>query len=498
MASRWLGTAVDADLVARARMVRRARDAVLDGRTPPGIVRDVVLDSWHRSMRAAVDPARPAPRLVGEGDAAARLASHRLGEIAPIVRSMLGGVARDARHIVVICDSRGMVLSAEGHPEMLDAAAANRVVPGALLGESAVGTNAIGTALYLDHPLQIFSAEHFNRRFHGWTCAAAPVHDPGTGALLGCIDISGSFRTAHPHSVALVTAVARVAESHLALEAARRDAYLRERYVALVMRDARRPSALVTRRGRVVVSSPPAWLVDAVEVPAEASAFTLPSGEDVAVEALENGEAFVLWRTDPARPTPSRPRVRILALGRHRAVLEQIGGRVELSPRHGEILTLLALHPDGLGSEELAAEIHGTDVKAVTIRAEMSRLRRRLGCLLVGAPYRLVADVDADFLEVERLLRAGDVRAAARRHIGPLLPRSTVPGIVAARERLERGLRPAALVAPPRRRSPAANVAADGRLRLDETRRALAGLAPGAGPGRHAGRTRGSAAPPRA
>jgi len=496
--SRWLGTAVDADLVARARMLRRAQDAVLDGRSPPGIVRGVVLDSWHRSMRAAVDPARPAPRLVGEGDAAARLASHRLGEIAPIVRSMLGGVARDARHIVVICDSRGMVLSAEGHPEMLDAAGANRVVPGALLGESAVGTNAIGTALYLDHPLQIFSAEHFNRLFHGWTSAAAPVHDPGTGALLGCIDISGSFRTAHPHSVALVTAVARVAEAHLALGAARQDAYLRERYLALVMRDARRPSALVTRRGRVVVSSPPAWLGDAVEVPAGAAAFTLPSGEDVAVEALENGEAFVLWRTDAARPTPTRPRVRILALGRHRAVLEQIGGRVELSPRHSEILTLLALHPDGLGSEELAAEIHGTHVKAVTIRAEMSRLRRRLGCLLVGAPYRLVAEIDADFIEVERLLRAGDVRAAARRHIGPLLPRSTVPGIVAARERLERGLRPAALVAPPRRRSPGANGAADGRLRLDETRRALAGLAPGAGPGRHAGRTRGSAAPPRA
>ena len=498
MTSRWLGTAVDADLVARARMLRRAQDAVLDRRSPPGIVRGVVLDSWHRSMRAAVDPARPAPRLVGEGDAAARLASHRLGEIAPIVRSMLGGVARDARHIVVICDSRGMVLSAEGHPEMLDAAGANRVVPGALLGESAVGTNAIGTALYLDHPLQIFSAEHFNRLFHGWTCAAAPVHDPGTGALLGCIDISGSFRTAHPHSVALVTAVARVAEAHLALGAARQDAYLRERYLALVMRDARRPSALVTRRGRVVVSSPPAWLGDAVEVPAGAAAFTLPSGEDVAVEALENGEAFVLWRTDAARPTPTRPRVRILALGRHRAVLEQIGGRVELSPRHSEILTLLALHPDGLGSEELAAEIHGTHVKAVTIRAEMSRLRRRLGCLLVGAPYRLVAEIDADFIEVERFLRAGDVRAAARRHIGPLLPRSTVPGIVAARERLERGLRPAALVAPPRRRSPGANGAADGRLRLDETRRALAGLAPGAGPGRHAGRTRGSAAPPRA
>jgi hypothetical protein len=484
VASHWLGTAVDTDLVARARTLRRARDAVLDGRAPPAGVRDVVLESWRRSMRAAVDPTRPAPRLIGERDAAARLASHRLGEIAPIVRAMLGGVAQDARHIVVICDARGMVLSAEGHREMLDAAAANRVVPGALLGESAVGTNAIGTALHLDHPLQIFSAEHFNRLFHGWTCAAAPVHDPETGALLGCVDVSGNFRTAHPHSVALVTAVARVAEGHLALEAARRDAYLRERYLALVMRDTGRPSALVTRRGRVVVASPPAWLGGAVEVPAGAAAFTLPSGEDVVVEALENGEAFVLWRAGPSRPAPSRPRVRILALGRRRAVLEQIGGRVELSPRHSEILTLLALHPDGLGAEELAAAIHGTDVKAVTIRAEMSRLRRRLGCLLVGAPYRLVADVDADFLEVERLLRSGDARAAARRYTGPLLPRSTVPGIVAARARLEREVRPDALGAPRRRRSPGPNGAGDGRLRLDETRRALAGLAPTAAPRR--------------
>jgi hypothetical protein len=440
MASRWLSAPVDADPVERARLLRRAQEAVFNGRGRPGILRDIVLDSWLRSVEAGADPTRPAPKVISEHEAAERLSSHRLGGIVPIVRKLLGGVAHDARHIVVISDATGLLLSAEGHPEMLEAAATNHFVPGALLSEAAVGTNAVGTSLYLDHPLQIFSAEHFSSLFHGWTCSAAPVHDPVSGALLGAIDLSGNFRTAHPHSVSLVTAVAKLVETRLALDATRRDAYLRERYLALVMRDSQGPSALVATSGRVLVSSPPSWLADTVDLPADGDRFTLPSGDEVAIEALENGEALMLWKVDRARPAPPRPRLRILALGRRRAALEQIGGTVDLSPRHSEILTLLALHPEGLTGEELALEIYGSNVKAVTIRAEMSRLRRLLGCLVLAHPYRLLADVEADFLEVGRLVRAGDLTAATRRYRGPLLERSCVPRIVEERERLERAL----------------------------------------------------------
>jgi hypothetical protein len=449
VASRWLSASVDADPIERARLLRRAQKAVFNGQSRPQILRDIVLDSWLRSARAGVDPARLPPKIISEDEAADRLMSHRLGAIVPIVRSVLGGVAHDARHIVVISDATGLLLSSEGHPEMLEAASANHFVPGAMMSETAVGTNAVGTTLYLDHPLQIFSAEHFSSLFHGWTCSAAPIHDPSTGAVLGAIDLSGNFRTAHPHSVSLVTAVAKLVETRLALDAARRDASLRDRYLALVMRDRHRPSALVTTSGRVVVSSPPAWLGDVVEVPADCDRFTLPNGDDVEIEALESGEGSILWRVDRVRGAASRPKLRILALGRRRAALEQIGGTVELSPRHSELLTLLALRPGGLTSEELAFEIYGTNVKAVTIRAEMSRLRRFLGCLLLAHPYRLLADVDADFLEVERLVRTGDLAAATRGYHGPLLARSTVPGIVQARERLERALRPEPIVRRP-------------------------------------------------
>lgn len=90
-------------------------------------------------------------------------------------------------------------------------------VPGARWSESAVGTNAPGTAVAVDRPVQVFAAEHFIRRVQPWTCAAAPVHDPRTGRVLGAVDITGGNGLAHPHSLGFVQAVARAAESQLAL-----------------------------------------------------------------------------------------------------------------------------------------------------------------------------------------------------------------------------------------------------------------------------------------
>ena len=65
----------------------------------------------------------------------------------------------------------------------------------------------------------------------------------------------------------------------------------------------------------------------------------------------------------------------------------------------------------------------------------MNRLRSRLGDdLLASRPYRLVAELTADWLAVEAQLAAGGVASAMRAYRGPLLPRSTAPGVVRLRE----------------------------------------------------------------
>ena len=234
-----------ADPVALARLLRRAHEVVLSGCGTPPVLREVVVRSWARCTEAGVDPDRPAPMMLGADEAAARFASHPLATVTPLVRGLLGAVSAEARHLVAISDADGTLLWIDGHPRMLEAALGPHFKPGALCSEAAVGTNAVGTALALGHAVQIFSAEHFNRLLHGWTCAAAPVHDPASGAILGVIDLSCSFRNAHPHTLALVTAVAQAAETQLVRDRARRETDLLESYIDRLPAAGRRPSALV-------------------------------------------------------------------------------------------------------------------------------------------------------------------------------------------------------------------------------------------------------------
>jgi hypothetical protein len=402
------------------------------------------VSSWLRCREAGVDPDRPAVRLLSAEQAASRLAAHPLARRLPRMRSLMAGVADDARHLMVLSDADGLVLWAEGHPKMLSAAAATNFLPGGLCSETAAGTNAVGTTLVLDHPLQIFSAEHYSSLFHGWAGSAAPVHDPATGEILGAIDLSGDYRTTHPHSLSLVTAVARAAEAQLALETARRDEQLRTRYVSLISRNGRQPSALVTTTGRILMANPPGWLAEPAAVPVRGGRFALPNGGEAVAEPLESGHGYLVWRVSAGAVAPPGATLRLEALGRRRAWLRQAAGAVELSRRHSEILVLLALNPGGASGEELALQIYGSRSKSPSLRAEMSRLRRLLGCLLLASPYRLKAEVQADFLDVRRLLDRGRFAEAARRYAGPLLPVSRVPAVVATREDLEVRLRASA------------------------------------------------------
>lgn len=82
---------------------------------------------------------------------------------------------------------------------------------------------------------------------------------------------------------------------------------------------------------------------------------------------------------------------------------------LRLSRRHAEILVLLGEYPDGLGTEEIATMLADDGIDPVTVRAEISRLRRDLGADLVASrPYRLTVPVESDIEQVRRLLRGGD------------------------------------------------------------------------------------------
>ncbi|MGW0646160.1 GAF domain-containing protein [Streptomyces badius] len=368
MTDPWLALAADTDPGERSGALRRAHDVFTSAGQLERPVRAVVGASWRRSARARVSPDEAPVVELGPDELNAYRAAHPLAPAMPVIRELMGAYATDGEHLLAVCDAHGRLLWVEGHTAARRAAGLMNFVEGARWAESVAGTNAPGTAIAVDRPVQVFAAEHFLRPVQRWTCAAAPVHDPLTGRVLGAVDITGGDRLAHPHSLAFVQAVARAAESHLAL-------------------------------------------------------LTPSPGSDVGA-------------------------VRLSALGRDEALLAARGRRLRLSRRHSEILVALARRPEGLSGDELLVELYEDEsVTPVTLRAELSRLRRLLGPdLLDSRPYRLAVPVDADFDTVTRRLGSGAVAAALDAYAGPLLPGSGAPSVVRLRRRIEEQLR-AALIA---------------------------------------------------
>lgn len=182
-------------------------------------------------------------------------------------------------------------------------------------------------------------------------------------------------------------------------------------------------------------------------------AIVVPQTMAMVRAAARLAEAELARLSPPPAPTSERAGLRLLLelLGHDEALVTVDDGRgklsrLRLSRRHSEIVALLASSPTGLTGDELGVLLYEADGGTSTLRAELNRLRGLLGDeLLASRPYRLAAPITGDWLAVEAQLAAGDLRAAMKGYAGPVLPRSTAPGIVALREGLAASLRQALL-----------------------------------------------------
>jgi hypothetical protein len=427
-------------------MLHELYDAVLSGGTGSAAPRSLVSESWRRSLAARVDPERHGPPVTyREGDLNGVRAAHPLGAVLPLLRSTLVSIADEAVHIMVVTDADGTILWREGARSLLRSADAVGLAPGTRWSEEAIGTNAMGTALAVDAPVSIHSAEHLVRAVHAWTCAAAPVHDPDTGLIIGAIDITGPLHTAHPAMVQLVTATAQLAEHQMRVRLAIADEQLRVRNMPHLASLRGRPGALVTPTGRILAGEPYGGWPARVEIAPGTDRVRLDDGREMAVEPLAEG--FLLHAVSPSAATVRRRALSLRFLGDSPSVLLD-GTPVPVTLRPAELLAALALHPDGLTAERLALLLYGDDGNPTTVRGEVLRLRSLIGAdVLRTRPYRLDAAVDTDFGTVRRALAAGQPAEALRACAGLLLPRSDAPEIREERDALAMGLRRAVLAA---------------------------------------------------
>ncbi|WP_309621145.1 transcriptional regulator [Salinibacterium sp.] len=212
MSSPWI---IAPDDSARARNAK-GHENVIDYRMPVAGVRQVVQESWQRSLQLLLSPDQPLDGLrFDDSDLREYRDAHPLSLALPTIHRLLIRHTLDAGLIIAIGDQAGRLLWIDGDRTLRRKAESMLFVEGADWSERAVGTSAPGTALALDHGIQIQGAEHFNRIIHPWSCTAVPVHDPVTGAMLGVIDITGGDDAVAPATLPLMEAAVAAVESEL-------------------------------------------------------------------------------------------------------------------------------------------------------------------------------------------------------------------------------------------------------------------------------------------
>lgn len=437
----WPWTAVPS---ADARAVARAHDAIVGDHVSTAGVRRVVEDSWNRSLALRLDPDVIRPTFdLDDDELRAYRSHHPLALVLPTIHRLLIQHTFDTGLIVAVGDQAGRLLWIDGDRDLRRKAEGMLFVEGADWSETAVGTSAPGTAIALDHGIQIHRAEHFTRAVHPWSCTAVPVHDPASGDILGVIDITGGDDAIAPATLPLVEATVAAVETELTLR--RMDATLQGNSVAV------------------------GW-----SAPTRVAASSNAGSGETAVRGT--------WRSEPGSTAGSHYLLSVL--GSEVGQLSNGVTTVCLSPRHAEILCLLCWHPEGLSAERLSDLIYGRADGIGTLRPEMVRLRKVLRAVdtrLVptSRPYRIDYPLELDIHRVLAFTQRGAHRVALASYTGAVLPGSEAPGIVALRADIHATVRDALLADATADTLLAFAATPEGTYDLDVMRVALTRLPPG-------------------
>lgn len=372
----------------------RARDRALADNTVAA-ARPEISASWRRVRAGGLAPgAEPEVAPLSEVEVESRRTRSTLAPLLPSITASLDPVVDDGL-LLVVTDTDGRVLWRRGRTGVRRLADRLGFVPGSAWTEANVGTNAIGTCLVVGEPVHIRGPEHYVESHTRWSCAAAPVHDPWTGRVLGAIDVSGPARSVQRSVLALVGVSARLAEAEVRTEHARALDRLRA-YAAPV----------VARVGGRALAVDPAGHIAAVTgftaperlvLPSDLSAQStwLPTLGAVTIEPLPGGWLVRLGAeaadaTDLVLDLRERPVLRVRTpthTWEHRP-----------SPRHAEILLALITIREGRTAAQLAEDLFADPTRVVTVRAEVSRLRRTVGSVLEAQPYRIAPTIRATVL----------------------------------------------------------------------------------------------------
>jgi len=211
-----------ADVLHSDRDTMRAWERFLAGESAVSVP-SALIASWQRSLESGVSPSASLAPFAVHGDAvdALRWRHRELLAASDRLFAATADLFADSHSMLLLTNQDGVILKAAGDLRTLTAGEKIHLTTGGDWREAMAGTNGIGTALATGEPTYIHGSEHFCEGIKSWSCAAAPICEPGTGAIIGVLDISGPPSTYQINNLTLAITAARQIEMVLAEQSAR-------------------------------------------------------------------------------------------------------------------------------------------------------------------------------------------------------------------------------------------------------------------------------------
>lgn len=178
--------------------------------------RSIIEKSHQRSQKFGIDANIIFPRKVAVLDEFEEKLekSNELIQIATPLLTELNSIIKGSGYFIILTDNEGCILKILGDNQITQAAERMRIIPGAYMSEKSIGTNAMGTALIEDKPIQVTATEHFISAFHSWTCSASTIHS-SENKIIGTINLTGDSFKVHQHTLGLVVATVKAIENEI-------------------------------------------------------------------------------------------------------------------------------------------------------------------------------------------------------------------------------------------------------------------------------------------
>jgi transcriptional regulator of acetoin/glycerol metabolism len=424
--------------------VRQARQeliraGLLTGTTTAGVVPDLIVRSWRRSISNKVNGERPSSRFTEvDADSILRRAAD------PVLDRWQGQLA-DTGTTLFLSDRAGNIVarrtSDSSIRRRLDSVNA---AEGFDYSEDSIGTNGLGTSMVEGRAVLITGSQHYNDALAALACAAAPVYTP-TGSVIGSISLGGPIEAANPLMLSLTREIGQQIEERLRGAARPQDLALAMSFMRFT--NSARPTVVMDSES--LLANTPG--VPYVDVTSHVMLWELLNSHDWASSPtllLQLDEAAV---EVSARRVLDGPRAHYVL---HFADLTRTIGRAEPAVR--QALPTVAKQraaggviwidgPPGSGRATLARDLAGPSIEEIVVTAGTPTPWDRIGELLHAGTTVLLcrvehlADEDADRLGalIDEIPSAARLFITASRDqsgdaVGAVLNRIGVPRRTAA------------------------------------------------------------------